>query len=406
MLPSFHRGQKIVYSQLQRFSLLVAGRRWRKTTFGASVLARQAWVNRGEYLWTSPTHDQNKIALGYLEKIYGKRASINRSSMTVTLMNDSIIYLRSLHKPDNVRGFTINGLVIDEAAYTNPDGWTEVLRPTLMDTKGWALKITTPAGFNWIYDEYSSTRDGLISWNIPSYGVGVNLEENTLYRKEHKLENPILDMEEMDSLFSTMDSMSFRQEILAEFIADNLCPFTNIDEICTLKPKRHSSVKTVAGIDFAKSVDYSAISIIDPQTREEILLRRLPQTSYKEQIRLIVDLIKQYKIERICFDATGVGQAIAEMLYDAVYSLNVGLDEFKYTNSSKLDLIYDLVAAFEKRQIKMTDIDIGIYELRKFRRVASGNTVKFENEQAKDHDDTVNARALAYRMVKLGGVIL
>jgi hypothetical protein len=327
--------------------------------------------------------------------------------MTVTVSSsqgESLIRLRSLQKPDNVRGFTIHGVVIDEAAYTSAEAWREVIRPTLMDTKGWTLKITTPAGYNHIYDEFVSQQPNLSTWRIPSYGV--KLEGEKLVRQSHDYENPALDMEEMDSLLLTMDSLSFRQEILAEFISDNLCPFSNIDELCVLPTRKGSKVKTVAGIDFAKSVDYTAISIMNPETKEELALIRLPHSQYKEQIERIYGICKQYNVEMINFDATGVGDAVGEMMYERLSSLGIGMQAFKFTNQSKIDLVYGLVFGMEKRELRLTDSDIGIYELRKFRRVNRGNTIKFENEQDTDHDDTVIARCLAWEVAMHRGIML
>ena len=59
--------------------------------------------------------------------------------MTVTLPNAGRIVFRSLDNPDNARGHTADGVVIDEVGHIKPAAWYEVLRPMLIDTGGWGL---------------------------------------------------------------------------------------------------------------------------------------------------------------------------------------------------------------------------------------------------------------------------
>lgn len=398
-LPKFHRGQVKVYRELQRFNLLLAGRRWRKSTFGAAYLSRYAWLNRGQYLWGSPTHDQNKIAFSYMEKIFsGKDVSFNRSAMIIELPNRSIIRLRSLNKPDNCRGFTIDGVVIDEVAYTSEGAYKEVIRPTLMDTLGWSLLISTPAGFNWIYDLFHSFSNGFAKWCIPSFGV--RLEGNELTREPHLYENPHLLYSELLSLLDTMGSIAFRQEILCEFLSDGLNPFVNIDELCSLPEKSESKTPTIAGLDFAKTVDYTVLSIFDPRTMSEVACIKFPHGQYVAQCERIREFCIKYNITHICFDNTGVGNAVVEILYPKVMDLNIGLQPFTFSNISKVALINDLILAMEKKKIYFTDFDDGIYEFRRYTREQSGNTIKY-GAMTGSHDDVVTARALSLRMLKM-----
>jgi hypothetical protein len=54
--------------------------------------------------------------------------------------------------PDNIRGYGFKGIVVDEAAVIPPDVWNYILRPTIAQTAGWAVFISTPKGRNWFYD--------------------------------------------------------------------------------------------------------------------------------------------------------------------------------------------------------------------------------------------------------------
>lgn len=401
--PSLHNGQNLVHSERKRFNILLAGRRWRKTTYAAMYLFRHAAKYGGEYLWGAPTHDQNKIALGYMEKFGNGKVYINRSSMELRLKNGSLIRFRSLHKPDNARGFTVNGVVIDEAAFTNSECYIEVLRPTLMDTKGWSLLISTPNSFNWIYDIYSKgdTEETKV-WCIPSYGVFIK-DSKRIERDANRYENPNLDLHEIQSLYDTMDSYSFRQEILCEFLADQLNPFINIDNLCSLPSLSGSSVSTVAGLDFAKENDYSCISIVSPIDKREVFISRLPHANYTFQLEYVAEYIRKYNVSAICFDATGVGVKLAEDMY-AKFGGHVRLIPFTFTSDSKPKLIMDLILAFEKEKMYWTNDHIAREELRKFGRKVKGNSVDFS--AISGNDDTVIARALAYHISNNKGIFL
>ena len=78
---------------------------------------------------------------------------VNESNLEITLVNGSVIYLRSGDNPDNLRGRSMDYLVMDEAAMIDHKMWTEVCRPALSDRQGGAMFITTPRGKgSWIYD--------------------------------------------------------------------------------------------------------------------------------------------------------------------------------------------------------------------------------------------------------------
>ncbi len=53
----------------------------------------------------------------------------------------------SADNPDSIRGFGFHGIVLDEAAAVSAPVWNYVLRPTLAQTMGWAVFISTPMGW-------------------------------------------------------------------------------------------------------------------------------------------------------------------------------------------------------------------------------------------------------------------
>lgn len=93
--------------------------------------------------------------------------------------------------------------VLDEVSkFTNFEyGWQEILRPTLIDTQGGALFISTTNGFNHFYDLCNKelSDDDYKTFHFTSY------------------DNPFIKVEEIDKIKSEMTEERAAQEIYAEF---------------------------------------------------------------------------------------------------------------------------------------------------------------------------------------------
>ena len=63
-----------------------------------------------------------------------------------------MIELKGTENAMALRGRSLSGCVLDEAAFMDSGVWFEVLRPALADKQGWALFISTPEGTaSWFY---------------------------------------------------------------------------------------------------------------------------------------------------------------------------------------------------------------------------------------------------------------
>ena len=80
--------------------------------------------------------------------------SKNETDLRLDLVNDSTIELKGTENAMALRGRSLAGVVLDEAAFMESEVWFEVIRPALADKQGWALFISTPAGRSiWGRDE-------------------------------------------------------------------------------------------------------------------------------------------------------------------------------------------------------------------------------------------------------------
>jgi len=194
--------QRQVADDQARFRVLVTGRRFGKTTLAIRELCYTARIPGRVCWYVAPSYRQAKqIAWVKLKKILQDLRwvnKINEAELTVSLKNGSRICLRGADNPDSLRGVGIDFLVLDECADIQESAFTEVLRPTLSDTKGNALFIGTPKGMNWFYDLYQR-------------GQTQTEEEWSSYQFT-TLDGGWVDQEEIDQARKDLDAKTWRQE--------------------------------------------------------------------------------------------------------------------------------------------------------------------------------------------------
>jgi len=201
--------QNEVANDLHRFRVIRAGRRVGKTTLAVEEIKGKAISKPRKIAYFSTTYQQSRdIAWEMLKK--GLAPAIiqaNESRLEIRTKTqkggESIIQLRGWESVETARGQYFDFLVIDEIASMKGfwPAWEEVLRPTLIDTKGEVLFISTPKGFNHFYElcnEELENKD-FKSFHFTSY------------------DNPYLDKEELEKERQTKSSEAFLQEIMAEF---------------------------------------------------------------------------------------------------------------------------------------------------------------------------------------------
>jgi hypothetical protein len=127
----------------------------------------------------------------------------NQTELRVRLINQSEIVFKSGEVLDNLRGETLNGVVIDEVRDQHPELWPMVIRPMLATTKGWAAFVSTPRGFDAFYDLYQ-------------FAI---LDKSGQWQAFHapSTSNPLFTIDEREEARRVMSEAEFAQEIMAEF---------------------------------------------------------------------------------------------------------------------------------------------------------------------------------------------
>lgn len=169
-----------------------------------------------QIIWGAPTYEQARIGFDETHRAAYKVAEFNQTRMTATMPSGGRIIYRSLDDPDNVRGHSAHGLIIDEVQKAKASAYHEVLRPMLIDTGGWAWLIGTSNGHDWFWTERQNAKNDpeSISWSVPTLGVAI--VDGRLIRQPHPLENPHISFEEVEKLFQTTAAHIFRREIMSD----------------------------------------------------------------------------------------------------------------------------------------------------------------------------------------------
>ena len=191
-----------------RFRVVVAGRRFGKTFLSTAELLNRALSKPDQNVWyVAPTYKAAKeIAWDMLTSQIPREyvGKTNETSLSITLKNGSTIALKGAEKPDNLRGRSLDFVVLDEFADMRKEAWYEVIRPSLSDRQGSAaLFIGTPKGRNHFYDLYGKGVDRDDGWHSYQYTT---------------IEGGNVPPEEIASARADLDERTFQQEYQAQFV--------------------------------------------------------------------------------------------------------------------------------------------------------------------------------------------
>lgn len=205
-----HPTQFEVWEDKHRFKVVCAGRRWGKSTLAlVSTLSVLGEKKEAIVAIVAPTYQQakdiywrdpQKIPSFIPPEIIEKK---NDSELFIQIgPTKSFLYLRGSDRVDTLRGLRYDFVVLDEYASMKENVWEQIIQPTLLDSGGKALFISTPRGYDKFYELWKKGQGEdpqWKSWRFSSY------------------DNPYLDRDFIEQCKKDMDEDTFGQEILAEF---------------------------------------------------------------------------------------------------------------------------------------------------------------------------------------------
>jgi hypothetical protein len=373
-----------------KYIIATIGRQWGKSFLAMNVLLKWALEdNNSQCMWVAPIYQQSKKVFTELSNLLsdvGITKSINKSELTITFINGSVIYFRSAEREDNLRGNTLDYLVVDEAAYIRDTVWSQVLRATVLVRGKKVLFLSTPRGRNWFYE----------------LALRGESEDYTQYKtfKGSSFDSPYISEQELLEAKQSLPEGIYKQEILAEFIDTGGEVFSNLKTNCTLTsyPPKVAGEKYYAGLDIGRANDYTVLTILNSKG-EVVRILRERQNVWTVIISEVVKVLREYN-PRVYVEINGIGDPI----YEQIRKQYSQADPFVTTNDSKQHIIEELILGLNEEKVRLPTQDLNpdlyrelsvfTYEYSpKTRRVKYGAPSSF-------HDDMVMSLALAYESLR------
>ena len=249
--------QQSIGDDQTRFRVIIAGRRFGKTYLSVREMAKFARHPKRKIVYIAPSYRQGKQTVwADLKEKLGKLGwikRVNETELTITLINGSLIMLRSADNYDSMRGLGIDFVVFDEFADIAVQTWTEVIRPALSDREGHAMFIGTPKGMgNWAKDLWDQGQNpATIDWSSYQYTTldGGNVSE-----------------EEIEAAKQDLDERTFRQEYMATFETYSGAVYYAFDrsqlfDIKQLEPVVANNETMHIGVDFNVNPMSAVVSV-------------------------------------------------------------------------------------------------------------------------------------------------
>lgn len=406
-----------------RFFVAALGRQSGKSWLARYTLIDRAANRRQTCMWIAPAitsarNHWNKL-VDLIKKSGIPVVRISQAAKEILFHGGGSISVRSALEPDNLRGDSLDYAVLDEAAFFR-DGeyvWWQVVLPMLTATRGVALFTTTPNGRNWLYQLFKNGKDAsnmyYKSWNVPSTA------------------SPYQDLKLLEDLRRTMPSLKWREEFLAEFLADGGGVFSGLEQAATAAFVSTPEIghDYVAAIDFGWSNDNNVFTVLDKHTRQQVFGTTFNNIGTIRTVKKLIELMDYWQPEITYIEKNGIGEALLGLIRDVLEGkdtedlkdlLNrrteddpddtplediVGGHKIRVihmTNDIKREIIERLAADIEyaRFSILAEDTPFGttqLDEMSTFERKRTATGIATYGAIEGSHDDCVMALALAYK---------
>lgn len=412
-----------------QFFVVACGRQWGKSWLAKYTLLNEA-INKGHRcMWVAPSipnargHWDELVSLVERSGIPTRRVS--QSAKQIVFADGGQISVRPAIEPDNMRGETLDYMVLDEAAFFRNGEyvWYSVCVPMVSASRGRVLFTTTPNGRNWLYTLFNKGNDPkdqfYKSWHAPS------------------ISSPYQDPVLLKELRKTMPELQWREEFMAEFLADGSGIFSGAEKASVVVPLQApiAGHTYVAGIDFGFNHDATVFTVADKYTRQQVFGNAFYGFGTVGTLGRLKSYIEHWQPEVTHLEKNGIGETLFDML-KAVLSgdaeINTIIDQAQteetghyvpsertyrtswggriraihMDNATKRAMVERLSADIEYGRLSLLEAPPGSYGERQLNemstylreRTQSGFELTY-NAAEGSHDDTISALYLAYHGV-------
>jgi phage FluMu gp28-like protein len=374
-----------------RYVCIAAGRRFGKTDCMMTLAVLTAAKGKRVF-FICPTYKQCRDWFKNITLLFPPEliSASNKSDLTLELVNGGVIKFFS-GEPDAIercRGYEADLVIIDEFCNITNQNYVfyDIVRPLVAITQGKVYIISTFKGTgNFFYQAYIKGKQGVDGW---------------ISFRFTSLDNPFFPKSEYDELKATMPSISFKQEFDSDPHSNQSNPFKDADIERNIIPELSTEPTVVYGIDIAKGAteNSDATCIVGlSATGNQTYFKRVRLNDYEAQYQMILNLpyAKALKvIDSSSFSAGGV-------IYERIRKEGHNVVGFEFTSKSKAPLMYNLVNAVEKDELKFIEPVADELKIMEMLYSDKSNVVKFQAQLGTGkHDDAVAALAMAYKYLQ------
>ena len=381
-----HTGQEAIINNFadsaHKFGVVATGRQFGKSLLAQNLMLYWLLSNPGQKgCWISPVYNQcrkvfNELTNASFEII----TKSNKSELTIEFVNGSSIIFLSSERPDSIRGFSFNYVIIDEASFVSEQAVNEAILPTLSALGKKCLIISTPKSKNWFYN-----------WFIR----GLDENHDVISFKAVSTDNPFIDANFINEQAKSLPESIFKQEYMAEFTDSGNDVFTGVDFVCNVRnwsvPEKNR--RYYFGADIGVTNDYSVLTIIDESGRVAKIVRINGQL-YEDIGKTFVAELKRFSISGGYVESNGLGRPMFELIRSEIRSTQ----EFFTTNDSKTQGIRNLIYKIQNGELELPSEELFPHlkqELEAYTYKVNPNGLITFNAPSGYHDDCVMSLMLA-----------
>ena len=319
--------------------------------------------------------------------------SNNSSHFEFKLKNGSTIKFLSAESGNNLRGYTADLLIFDEASFILMETALECMN-YVNTTNGNVVIASTPKFkseqclFYKFYKEAIDNTPNVYLVDFCEYDTSCMLPEDKLelYKK-------------------TLPHNTFQNEILGEFLTANSSVFGNLDNVLRNRQLEYNNL--VGGVDWATNAgnDETVIQLFNNK-KENIKLFHFNDKTAQETVEFIANVIQEFGVVKLVVEKNSIGDIYYQLLKDTISKrhLNCQLIAFNTTNKSKREIIENLILNIQNETITLLDdLDLKLQFINYEMQTTKTGLITYNNSNNNIHDDIVIATALALHAFKSGG---
>jgi len=388
-----HEKQKLILASKAEDIVINAGRRFGKSAVSA-YLALKELLKDNKRIWiASPSYDLSKRPFDYLVRWIGTGfpSAVNcislRPTPKITMPWGSYVECKSAENPTGFLGEEVDLLIIEEAAKFKQDIYENYLFPVTSSRMARTIYISTPFGKNWFYRKH----------------LEVKKDPNGEYFHFESRDNPYFPKEAWEKAKEKLSQDAFNQNYRAIFLDDTATVFRGIREIVgdCLGGYEPDHMYIVAA-DIAKHNDWTVITVVDRFNPKVRYWERFQKRDYPYIKERIVSAARNYRTRDIIIDSTGIGDAISDWIRRDGFNVT----DFKFSNTSKAQLVEKLRIFIENKSIIIPDIEEILDEFESYtQEITATGKVRYTAPTGM-YDDCVDSLGLAvWRLPMIGQMV-